>query len=291
MLRTIRRVLRKLADGGDQVFFTTHSPVLVDVGYFDEIIRVEAGTPTQGAKIYQLPMAAMIGDLEARWPNREGKVTDSSIRERYSHVYTASRNEGFFAKQVILVEGATEIYCLPIYAASLGCDFDNMGIVVVECGTKEQIDRLYRIFNELGIPCYVVFDYDLGGEGERSSDELLNCLGVNIKKPTTAVIEERFACFAKNWEADLMPEIPDYQQLAGDATKELGLRSDSSKPLKARYIAHRLTAGEKPIVPPTLEKIITRAIQVTHAGSCLRKKAVDKAAAHGVRGKLDAAGD
>ena len=37
----IRRVLRTIADGGDQVLFTTHSPLMVDVEYFDEIVRIE----------------------------------------------------------------------------------------------------------------------------------------------------------------------------------------------------------------------------------------------------------
>ena len=99
--------------------FSTHSPLLVDVMYFDEIVRVEGveradGKPaTIGAKAFQLPMSRMIEDLTAR--HKTAKPTEESMRERYSHAYTPTRNEGFFAKKVILVEGATEAYCLPIY--------------------------------------------------------------------------------------------------------------------------------------------------------------------------------
>lgn len=39
--RTIRRVFRKIAGGNDQICFSTHSSLLVDVAYFDEIIRME----------------------------------------------------------------------------------------------------------------------------------------------------------------------------------------------------------------------------------------------------------
>ena len=48
--RTIRRVLRAISDGNDQVLFTTHSPLLVDVTYFDEIIRVEICETAAGEK-------------------------------------------------------------------------------------------------------------------------------------------------------------------------------------------------------------------------------------------------
>ncbi len=143
MLRSVRKLLRKLADGGDQVFFTTHNPILVDVGYFDEIVRVDSAAGGVPATLHQLSMSAMIEDIEARHPNLKN-VTAQSMRERYNHVYTTTRNEGFFAKRVILVEGPTELYALPIYATAMGIDFDTLGVVVVECGTKDQIDRLYR---------------------------------------------------------------------------------------------------------------------------------------------------
>jgi putative ATP-dependent endonuclease of OLD family len=269
MLRSIRKVLRRIADGGDQVFFTTHNPILVDVGFFDEIVRVESSPNGNGAKVHQLSMSAMIEDLELRRPNLKGKVTPDSMRERYSHVYTTSRNEGFFAKKVILVEGQTEFYCLPIYAVPLGYDFDAMGVVVVECGTKDQIDRLYRVFNELGTPCYVLFDYDLGTESEKNSEELLRHLDQAYEKPAVAMDGEKVAFFKNDWEVDLMPEIPEYEKLAGEATKTLGLRSDSGKPLKARYIAQKLTMSDKPYVPPTIEKIIRKAVDVKHTVTCL----------------------
>jgi len=270
ILRVVRKVLRTIADGGDQVFFSTHSPVLVDVRYFDEIVRVESATKGSGARLYQLSMPALVGDLLARYPALVGKVTEDSIRQRYGHAYTSSRNEGFFARKVILVEGATELYALPVYAQAMGMDFDSLGIVVVECGSKDQIDRLYRVFNELGICCYVLFDYDLNGDGEDRSKHLLEWLGTKIDKPSTAVIEKRFGCFVNNWEKDLMVEIPDYEKLAGTATKELGLSPDSGKPLRARFIAEWLVSREKPIIPPTIEKLIRNAIEAKHVGSCLK---------------------
>jgi predicted ATP-dependent endonuclease of OLD family len=161
--RTIRKVFRTIADGGDQILFSTHSPLLVDVSRFDEIIRLQGPELVKGKfppgscpARFQLSMTSLIEDTIARYPKLEGKVTPESMRERTGHAYSPTRNEGFFAKRVILVEGPTEVYALPVYAEALGVDFDALGISVVESGGKGQVDRLFRVFNELGVVCYRV---------------------------------------------------------------------------------------------------------------------------------------
>jgi len=277
--RTIRQVLRAIADGGDQVIFSTHSPLLVDVAYFDEIIRVEApekvvGKPNlTGARVHQLPMASMIDDLVARNPKLKGKVTDRSMRDHYSNAYTPTRNEGFFAKKVILVEGATEVYSLPLYGLSMNYDFDVLGVSVIECGGKNQIDRLYRIFNELGIPSYVLFDYDKSNadaEAVEASKTILAFLQEKLDAPKCAHVSPSFACFVETWEKDLMPEIPDYDALAAAASEELG---PCGKPLKARFIARALVANGQVAVPATVKKIIENAVKIKWSKSCLRRSA------------------
>ena len=40
--RNIRRVFRRIANKSDQVIFSTHSSLLLDVAFFDEVIRVES---------------------------------------------------------------------------------------------------------------------------------------------------------------------------------------------------------------------------------------------------------
>ncbi len=278
--RTIRRVFRKIAEGGDQVFFSTHSSLLVDVAYFDEIIRMESrfendnGKRTIVSMAWQLPMARMIGDIEARFPNLKGKVKPESMRDLYSHVYNPRRNEGFFASKIILVEGLTEEYSLPIYADVLpNCAFDPQGISVVECGGKGSIDRLFRIFNELHIPCYMLFDYDSGNSDMKiinKSKELLALAGEQHDVPQSLFVADCIACFFQKWETDLKDEIPDADTLAEEARKELGLSDDSGKPLIARYIARKLTERNPPVVPPSLKRIIEKAVAVEWKHSCLK---------------------
>lgn len=280
--RTIRKVFRSIADGGDQVLFSTHSPLLVDVAYFDEIVRCENPLPSGEeikhgrGKRFQLSMSDMIADIENRWPNQKGKVTSASMRERYSHAYSVGRNEGFFAKRVILVEGPTEAYSLPIYAAAMGHDLDSLSISVIECGNKAQIDRLYRIFNELGISCYVIFDFDrdnADSERIKESKELLKLMGAaDTDKPTTAAVEADYSYFANKWELDLAKEIQNYPKLVEEARKQLGL-SDDGKPLVARYIARKLTSETPPFIPKTVRAIIEKAIVVERKGTCLKSLA------------------
>jgi len=222
---------------------------------------------------WQLPMPKMIEDIETRFPNLKGKVTQESMRDRYSHAYNPRRNEGFFASKIILVEGLTEEYSLPIYADALpNCAFDPQGISVVECGGKGAMDRLYRIFNELHIPCYTLFDYDSGNLDKNiidKSKELLALAGEPQGAPQSLFVSEAIACFPKKWECDLKAEIPDADTLAAEGRKELGVSDDSGTPLIARYIARKLTSRDPPHVPNSLKAIIEKAVAVTWKKSCL----------------------
>jgi len=280
--RTIRRVFRKITEGSYQVLFSTHSSLLVDVAYFDEIIRMEAvcenvdGKRTTKCTAWQLPMAKMIEDLEVRIPNLKGMVTAESMRDLYSHAYNPRRNEGFFASKIILVEGLTEEYSLPIYADALpDCALDLKGISVVECGGKGPMDRLFRIFNELHIPCYILFDYDSGNSDKnviKKSKELLAMAGRNQDAPESLSVYDSIACFRTRWESHLGPEIPDINTLTEQAREELGINSDNGKPLIARYIARKITSRDPPVVPASLKTILEKAVAVSWKGCCLKSQ-------------------
>lgn len=273
--RNIRRVLAEIARKGDQVLFSTHSSLLLDVAYFDEVIRVEAvlekmnERKTVNTKIWQLPIENIINDLNAR---HNCNATEESIRERYSHVYHPNRSEGFFAKSIILVEGATEQYVLPIYAEAIGHPFDSLNISVVDSGGKGTMDRLYRIFNELGIPCFILFDYDKNNSDNTIVDksrELLEMLGEDSSPPSEFFLGNRIACFSNKWETDLSSEIPQFEELTAEARQNLGLSSSSGKPLVARYIAAKLTNRTPPVVPPSIKSVIEKAVSITWEKTCL----------------------
>jgi len=270
--RTVRRVFRKIAATGDQVFFSTHSSHFVDVADFDEIIRVESQLIEDGGKravvtsTWHLPISWMVEDEIARHPRLKDEVTPNSIREYYSHAYNPHRNEGFFAKRIIFVEGDTEEYALPIYAEALGISLDMLGVSIVQCGGKGPMDRLYRIFNELGIPCYMLFDYD---KSSKKSKELLAMAGESTEPPSVPTVKDAIACFPEKWEITVNAEIQDYEAIQTDARTLLG--PDAGNPLLARYTARALAAKQPPFVPPTIAEVLRKAVAVTWKGSCLLK--------------------
>ncbi len=276
--RTVRRVFQEIASAGDQVFFSTHSSYFVDVTYFDEIIRVEGQIiQTNGKKAvisttWHLPITRMVEDEITRHPNLKGKVTPASMREYYSHAYNPNRNEGFFAKRILLVEGDTEEYALPIYAEALGPPLDTLGVSIVQCGGKGQMDRLYRIFNELGIPCYMLFDYDKKSTKKEileKSKELLAIAGEQVDPPISPLVGDLVACFPEKWEATVNAEISDYEAIQQGARELLG--PDAGKPLLARYTARILAAKQPAFVPQTIVHILRKAVAVNWKSSCLVK--------------------
>lgn len=283
--RAIRKLFKEISNNGDQVFYTTHSALQVEVSDFDEVIRLEGTAITlEGGKIAahttsrQLPIQRMIDDEVARHPRLRGRITANSIREHYSHAYNRSRNEGFFAKKIILVEGDTEEYSLPIYATAMGIDFDVLGISVIESGGKGPMDRLYRVFNELGIPVFIVFDYDDGNENPdiiNKSKELLTLVGSPTDIPTGFYIDDKVACFQRNWEESFAIEVEDYTNLQIAASAELG--SVAGKPIRARFMARKLTERTPAFIPARIRSLIERAISVTCGTTCLREEITTEA--------------
>ena len=136
------------------------------------------------------------------------------------------------------------------------------------------MDRLYRIFNELHIPCYLLFDYDKNNTKTdiiNKSKELLALAGEGQEAPQVILIADDVACFPNTWETDLKPEISDSESLAALAREELGFSGTSdSKPLIARFTARVLTSRNPAVIPPSLEKIVKKAVQVLWKQSCLK---------------------
>jgi len=280
--RTIRKVFREIADGGDQVYFSTHSALLVDVAYFDEIIRTEGcisekeGRKTVTCRIWQLPVQELVNDEVARHPHLSDKVSIQSIRDHYSNAYNPKRNEGFYAKRILLVEGPTEDFSLPVYAEAIGKPLDAIGVALVECGGKSSMDRHIRMFNELGIPCYVLIDYDKSSRDKDivlKSKELLKMMDAPLEPPERFTSYEKIACFEEDWETEMKAEYSDYDDLKCQARGCLG---SDSKPLIARYIARKMTEESPPRIPTFICEIIDRIEKISWTNSCLVKADCEK---------------
>jgi|GEM_PF-4360326 len=115
----------------------------------------------------------MIEDLEER---KGVDATEEGIREQYSHAFNPMINEGFFADKVVIVEGPSEQYALPIYADALRYNLNRNNISVVNSDGKGQMDRLLRVFNGFKIPTYIWFDGDKSNTDKAVTDKTMELL-------------------------------------------------------------------------------------------------------------------
>lgn len=142
--RYLYRLLRRFAEGGNQVLYSTWSPAFVDAAHHDEIVRLDLSA----------------GGTVVRRTD-PGTLTDTE-RVRIQAEFDHERSEMFFAQKVVLVEGRTERLSLPSIFRALGHDPDAEGIAIVEMGGKGNLPLAARVLRQLAIPFVVVFDADQG---------------------------------------------------------------------------------------------------------------------------------
>ncbi|RLA46454.1 MAG: ATP-dependent endonuclease [Gammaproteobacteria bacterium] len=113
-LKILKSLQHEAKAKGIQVFVSTHSPLLASVVKLENIIYV------QGAKAYSMA-------------EKETKLSksDYSFLERF---LDATKSNLFFAKGIVIVEGDAENILLPTIARSLGRDFTDYGVSIVNVG-------------------------------------------------------------------------------------------------------------------------------------------------------------
>ena len=261
--RTLMAVFQVIGKGVDQVVYSTHSSLFIDISQFDQICIMRREKRNGGYESYatQLLMQTMLDDLKAR-KGIDG--TEQGIRELYSHAFNPIINEGFFADKIVIVEGPSEQCALPVYAAALDYDLDRNNISVVHSDGKGQMDRLLRLFNGFQIPTYLWFDGDKYHEDSSVKDktlELLQLIGEPVKsiEDVKTVVSEHYTVLENELESMLKEELSDYQAVLEQAREDLG---PTGKPLANRYIAtelrRRIESGQSPddVLPKTIRDII-----------------------------------
>ena len=139
--RYLYRLIRRLAERGNQVFFTTHAPGLLNVAALDEVNLVTRD---------ELGVTA----VERLRPIN----VDDAFRVMCE--FDAERGELFFSRAAILVEGMTEKLALPFVFHALGHDADREQISIVECGGKSNLPLFVEICRRACVPYIVVHDSD-----------------------------------------------------------------------------------------------------------------------------------
>lgn len=144
--------------GNTQIFYTTHNPNFVNAARPDDITllrkKLELGT-------HKLEKDPFFNDKNAK------KIK----HQIYTH-FNPERNELFFAKKVILVEGASDkILFSTLCDQKWGINLNAMGISIIECGGKAGVSYFIGVCELIGLnDYYAIWDKD----GDIDNNKLLS---------------------------------------------------------------------------------------------------------------------
>lgn len=133
-----------------QIFYTTHNPNFVDAARADDIFllrkNIEKGT-------YKLE--------KQKFFNSQNANSDKFKFQIYTH-FNPERNELFFAKKVIFVEGDSDkILFSTLCENKWNIDLDKEGISIIECNGKAGVNYFLGVCALIGFEDYfAVWDED-----------------------------------------------------------------------------------------------------------------------------------
>jgi putative ATP-dependent endonuclease of OLD family len=249
-----------------QILYTTHSPHFVGLDRFDDIrlarkVTVGSNTiPTTQLKSVSLELIAQQLAAATNAAN-PAAFTGHSLRGRLAPLMTPWMNEGFFGEAVVLVEGEQDRAALLAAARLAGHDLESMGIAVIPCLSKNNLDRPALIFRSFGIPTYLVWDSDQSQGQPKANRALLRILG-KTEEDYPEFIEADAACFREKIEAtiwqELTPEV--LEPLFAAARDEFELKNDDimkNPNVMARILADAAAQGHR---STSLDAIIARIV-------------------------------
>jgi AAA ATPase domain len=170
--RYLYRLLRRLADAGNQVIYSTHAPSFLNVARLEELALVRRERLAGTTIMHPRPIT----------PDEAFRVLSE---------FDAERSELFLARAVVLVEGQTEKLAFPFVFAALGHDSDREGISIVACGGKSNIPLFARVCRAVRVPFIAVYDRDAPpGRRPTRAARSLNALIAQLAGPEHTVMLE-----------------------------------------------------------------------------------------------------
>lgn len=137
--------LKDLSQADNQVLLTTHSSSFVNLEDHKSIVIVHKNDFEEGTSVVQC-------NEELYHEEDERRLFALQL------LINPERSEAFFAKKVIIVEGATDKAVLPLLAKQL--NIFKYDYSFIEAGGKEDITRYIHLFNCFKIRYVVVYDKD-----------------------------------------------------------------------------------------------------------------------------------
>lgn len=179
LLSFITYILRISAQ--KQILLTTHSPIVAHRLPIESYIRVQKDDEN---KTVCIPY----------------KLRPQSLGVRFKHqkLLDPIKSELLFASKVVLCEGETEYFMLPLLSARFGQQYDFIcdNIVCIHCG-GEAFESYVKILNALHIPWILLCDNDFWKSGKWNKMALEFCLDRISKRRFNRIKPNSGVAFSK----------------------------------------------------------------------------------------------
>lgn len=232
-------IFKSLTERRSQIIYTTHSQEFIDIEFFSSIAivrKVKEGIEYQ-TRLLQIDNSKFLRN----WKTQTGvnEATLDSIKLFLKNISDSETNKSFFAKKIVLVEGQTEKWMLPIYAKKEKLDFEKNNIEIVNASGKNNFEKFYILFKEFGYLIYIIFDGDKAKQkGETTNKKLTKLFSEREESWPTTKIGDKYSVFEDDIETELRKVITNFDDLKSKAREIYGLKSDGNKEIIARYIAN-----------------------------------------------------
>jgi len=249
-----------------QVIYATHSPLFVGIDRIDQIrLFRKISNGVDKPKITKIVSTNLDHVAESLWiaDGRPGqRYTRVTLIPRLQAIMTPWMSEGFFANVVVLVEGEDDRAAILGIATALGNDLESNGFSVIPCGGKTSLDRPTVIFQQLGIPVYIIWDGDKGESDAKPEDNhrLLRLMN-HPESDWPCLVHDRFTCFENNLETTLCDEIgeKEFSLWLQECQNKFGIQKKKHAIKNPNIITTILQEAQKcGLKSITLENVITK---------------------------------
>lgn len=154
MQRSLYKTIREIGKT-NQIIYITHSPHFVTIPEFDEIFLVSK-------------------DINGTHIGKSSLEPTDELKNKFRKELDPERNELFFAKKILIVEGDTEKLSFPEFAKRMQLDFDSVGSTIVEVGGKRNIKLFADLALSFQIPVGLVYDVDSSDFSSEEDEYIYN---------------------------------------------------------------------------------------------------------------------
>lgn len=216
---------------GIQVVVSTHSTDFIDAEYLDGLVRVyKEGGRTKSKQLSKEDLCSFC--IESGVP--ANKTSPENIIDFYNTRLFSDQLKGMFAETIVLVEGATEFFALPVYLKRIGFSLAEHGIEIVNCRGKDAIPLFWRLFRAYGYNCFSIFDCD--ANPAESARIFTGIITTDTWETDAAkyVMTGNYAYFGVDFEKYFRSVMSEYSSMEQQVAE---LYHVTSKPGKAKAIA------------------------------------------------------